>query len=126
MDVEQFWIPLVHLDQDGVGKLPFVGHNVDANFLEWRQILGLLRSDVGLVETPVFIAANVLNVQYVFVVILPEKIADTAVFVVSNGAIIRLSQRANPDIQDAIDGRQISQLGAVRGNLRVGTLRISE
>ena len=88
--------------------------------------LRLLGRDVGLVEPPVLVAADVLRVEDVLVVVLPMEVADAALGVVGDGAVVALAERANPDIQHAVHGRQVAELLAVGRDLRVGALGVSE
>src|ERR1700686_2155559 len=124
MDVKQLGVSLVHLHQDRAWKLRLVGHDIHANLVERREILGLLGSNVSLVEPPVFVSAKILGVENMLIVVLPKKIADAAMLVDSHGAVVSFPQSANPHIQHSIDGREISELRAVRRNLWVSALRI--
>src|SRR5271169_857774 len=126
MDVKQLWVTLVHLYQDRGRKLPGVGDDVHANFFERRQVLRLLGSNVGLVETPILVPAEVLGVENVLIVVLPKEIANAAMLIGGYGAVVRFAESANPYVQDAIDGCEIAELRAIGRDLRVGALGVPE
>jgi hypothetical protein len=99
---------------------------ISPRFFERGEILGLLAGQVGLVDMPVLVAIFILSVKDVFGIVLPHEVADAALAVVGNNAVVRLAQRAHPHIQDALIGGKIGQQGAVSGNLWRATLRIAE
>src|SRR5579872_4376986 len=126
MHIEKLGIALVHLHQNRVGKIPSIGDNVHPDFLEWSQVFRLFGSNIGLIEPPVLVATKVLCIENVLIVVLPKKISNAPMFVGGHGAVVSLTQCANPHIQHAIEGSEISDLRAIRRNLRIGLFRISE
>ena len=126
VDVEQLRIALVHLHQDDVRRFPVVGRDVDAHFVKGGEVLSLFGGDVGLVEAPVFVAAQILRVQNAFVVVVPGEVSNAALGVRGHRAIIGLPQGADPHVEHAIHRRQITEMRAVRRYLRVGAFRVPE
>jgi len=80
--------------------------------------------DVGLVEPPVLVPTDVLRVENVLVVVLPDEIADASIFVSGDRPVIVLAEGSNPYIQHTIHRSQISQLCPVGWNLGIRALRI--
>jgi len=56
----------------------------------------------------------------------PYKIADAALAIVGNDVIVGFAQRANPDVQHALIGREIGQHHAIGRDLRRATLGITK
>src|SRR5438270_4379794 len=100
--------------------------NVGARLLERSEVLGLLAGDVGLIDTPVLVAALILPVENVLRIGLPNEIADAALAIVGDDAVVGLAQRAHPDVQHALIGGEVSQHRSVRRNLRAGAFGIAE
>ena len=126
MHVKQLRVSLVHLHQDRVRRFPVVGDDFHVHLLVRRQVLCLLRGNVGLIEPPVLVPAHVLGVEHVLVVVLPGEIADAAFFVRRHRPVVRLPQRPHPHVQDSLHRRQVRQLRPIRRNLRRSLLRVPE
>jgi len=97
-----------------------------AHSLERREVLRFARRYVGLVEVEILVSGDVLLVEDVLAVRLPEIAADAAQPIAGHCAIVVLSQRAHPHIEDSLVGRQVRELPAVRRQARRGLFRIAE
>src|SRR5208283_135332 len=126
VDVKELGIALIHLHQEGVGSLPVISNDVDANFFVRREVLCLLGGNIGLMQTPVLVATDVLGVENVLVVVLPKEVSNAAILVVGNGPVIVLTNGSNPNIQYSVDRSEISQLRPIRRDLWVRPFRIPE
>ena len=126
VDVKQTLVALIGLHQQRVWLVPLVGDDRCLHFVKGSEICGLPSGDIGLVNSPVFVAVGVLRVENVQIVILPRKSMNAALVVRGHRAIVVLAQGADPDVQHIIHRSQIGKLGAVGRQRRAGALGIAE
>ncbi len=106
--IEQFRIPLIQAHGSILsGKAGSTATICARRTLERREVFGLARGDIGLIEMEVFVTADILDVEDVLAVGLPEIAADSAKPVVRDHAAVAGAERAHPHVEHAIVGREI-------------------
>src|SRR5205823_3211396 len=100
--------------------------NAGLHILEWRQISRFLRINIGGIQTPVFIALNILNVHDVLVIRSPEIKAHTTISILSDRLIIATTDSTHPDIEDVIHRGNVGHPFAIRRDLRTGFYRVAK
>ena len=88
-------------------------HDIGLRLLKRSQILRLLGRNIRLINAPVLVAVLILPVENALRIVLPNKIADTALAIIGDHAVVRLAQRAHPDIQNALIRGKIGEHGPV-------------
>ena len=121
---------LVEADQKRIRKVAVLSQELRLDLLKRCEIPGLLRFRVGSVEAPVFVAASVLQIDYVLVVLSPEVDADATLAVLRYGVIVLAPNggvhRPRMDVQNAVHWSKVGESFAVRGEARLGLLRVTE
>ena len=110
-----------------MGEVRVHGHHLGLDALERGEVAGVPGLHVGLIDMPVLVAVQVLEIEHVGAVGLPEEDADAALLVGGDHLVIRLAERPHPDVQDVVGvGGQIGQAGAVGRDPRAGLVGIAE
>src|SRR5258706_16241585 len=98
VDVMYPGIVFVHANEQFIGKMFIQVDNLGLHALKWCQVACLLRFQVGSKETPVLVAANILNVENMLVVLSPEIETDTTVRIFGHRRVVLAADRADPDV----------------------------
>src|SRR5205807_6437193 len=114
-------------DDERAWVMDVASHDLRPRLLPGREVASVPRLQIGLVDVEVFVPVLILQVEEMLAVALPQEVADAALLVGSDDAVILLSQGAHPDVQDAPVVRgQIGEPPAIRRDPRRGPLRVPE
>src|SRR2546421_11602018 len=96
VDIVNFWVFFIQADEEFVREM-FVNVNyLRLDIFKWRQIPGFLCCEVCGIETPVFVAANILDVENMFVVLCPKIETYPSTFIFGDRSIVLIPDSAYP------------------------------